>query len=200
MVLWVKVSLHEHELGVTWLERGGAFRTGNALVADERVWLIDPFDHPESIAAATGRGTPAGVVQLLDRHSRDCAAIASRLGVPHLRLPANSAGTPFTPVRVVWKPRWREVALWWHDERALVVPEAIGTLPVFALGRRAGVHPVLRLLPPRGPLAPFSPERLFVGHGDAITSDADAALREALAHSRRDLPKLVAQAPKLLRR
>jgi hypothetical protein len=200
MVLGVEIRVHEHALGVTWMEKGGAMRTANALVADGRVWLIDPFDHPEAVAAATGRGTPAGVVQLLDRHNRDCAAIADRLGVRHLRLPTDGTGTPFTPVRVVWRPRWREVALWWHDERALVVTEAIGTLPLFTLGRRAGVHPVLRLLPPRTQLSPFSPERLFVGHGDAILSDAAPALREALAHSRRDLPKLVAQAPKLLRR
>jgi hypothetical protein len=94
---------------------------------------------------------------------------------------------------------WREVSLWWADERALVVAEAVGTGPAFALGRRAGVHPMLRLIPPRQQLSPFQPERLLVGHGEAIESGADAALREALARSRRDLPRLLFSVPKLLR-
>jgi len=80
------------------------------------------------------------------------------------------------------------------------VPEAVGTAPAFALGRRAGMHPLLRLIPPRKQLSRFKPERLLVGHGEALESGADAALREALAHSRRDLPRLVISIPKLLRR
>jgi hypothetical protein len=94
---------------------------------------------------------------------------------------------------------WREVALWWADERALIVAEAIGTAPAFALGRAAGVHPMLRLTPPRKQLSPFHPERLLVGHGETLESGADAALREALAHSRQDLPRLLLSVPKLLR-
>ena len=149
MVLGVEVSLQRHALGLTWVERSGGARAASALVDDGRVWLIDPYDHAEAIAAAAELGTPAGVLQLLDRHNRDCAAIAERLGVPLLRLPADGAETPFTPVPVVSNRAWREVALWWAGERALVVAEAIGTVPAFALGRQAGVHPMLRLTPPR---------------------------------------------------
>jgi hypothetical protein len=94
---------------------------------------------------------------------------------------------------------WHEVALWWPAQRALVVAEAIGTAPAFALGRRAGVHPMLRVLPPRKQLSRFDPERLLVGHGEAIEAGADAALDEALTHSRRDLPRLIVAIPKLLR-
>jgi hypothetical protein len=100
---------------------------------------------------------------------------------------------------VISNRAWREVALWWAGERALVVAEAIGTAPAFALGRRAGVHPMLRLVPPRKQLSRFQPERLLVGHGEAIESGADAALREALAESRSDLPRLLLSVPKLLR-
>ena len=174
-------------------------RAAHALVDDRRVWLIDPYENAEAIAAATELGTPAGVLQLLDRHNRDCEAIARRLSVPLLRLPIDAAGTPFTPVPMISNKAWREVALWWADQRALVVAEAIGTAPAFALRRRAGVHPMLRVFPPRRQLSPFQPERLFVGHGEAIESGADAALREALAHSRRDLPQLLLSVPKLLR-
>jgi hypothetical protein len=95
---------------------------------------------------------------------------------------------------------WREVALWWGEQRALVVAEAVGTAPAFALGRRAGIHPLLRLTPPRSQLSRFGPERLLVGHGEALESGAGAALHEALDHARGDLPRLMLSIPKLLRR
>jgi hypothetical protein len=193
------VGLQRHALGVTWVEQNAMARAAHALVDDRRVWLIDPYENAEAMAAATELGTPAGVVQLLDRHNRDCKTIAQRLGVPLLRLPVDAAGTPFTTIPVISNRAWREVALWWADERALVVTEAVGTAPAFALGRRAGVHPMLRPIPPREQLSRYQPERLFVGHGRPIDSGADAALGEALAQSRRDIPKLLLSVPKLLR-
>jgi hypothetical protein len=199
MVLWMGVRLQRHALGVTWVEQNAMARAAHALVDDRRVWLIDPYENAEAMAAATELGTPVGVLQLLDRHNRDCKTIAQRFGVPLLRLPMDAAGTPFTAIPMISNRAWREVALWWADERALVVAEAVGTAPAFALGRRAGVHPMLRLVPPRKQLSRFQPERLFVGHGEAIESGADAALREALAQSRSDLPQLLLSVPKLLR-
>jgi hypothetical protein len=199
MVRRMGVTLQRHALGVTWVEQNAMARAAHALVADGRVWLIDPYENADALAAATELGTPAGVLQLLDRHNRDGSTIAQRLGVPLMRLPMDGAGTPFTAIPIISNRAWREVALWWADERALVVAEAIGTAPAFALGRRAGVHPMLRLVPPRKQLSRFQPERLLVGHGEAIESGADAALREALARSRSDLPQLVRRIPKLLR-
>jgi hypothetical protein len=193
------VKLHRHALGLTWVEQNAMARAAHALVADQRVWLIDPYDAADALVAVAELGTPAGVLQLLDRHNRDCKGIAQRLGVPLSRLPADGAGTPFEVIPMISNRRWREVALWWADERALVVAEAIGTAPAFALGRPAGVHPMLRLMPPRRQLSRFEPERLLVGHGEAIDSGAGAALREALAHSRRDIPRLLLSVPKLLR-
>lgn len=192
-------TLQRHALGVTWVEQNAMARTAHALLDDQRVWLIDPYEDADALAAAAALGTPAGVLQLLDRHNRDCAAIAGRLGVPHRRLPVDTTGTPFTAIPMISNRAWREVALWWAGERALVVAEAVGTAPAFALGRPAGVHPMLRLTPPRKQLSPFQPERLFVGHGPALESGADAALREALTHSRQDLPRLLLSMPKLLR-
>jgi hypothetical protein len=199
MVRRMGVTLQRHALGVTWVEQNAMARAAHALVDDGRVWLIDPYENAEAMAAATELGTPAGVLQLLDRHNRDGKTIAQRLGVPLMRLPVDAAGTPFTAIGVISNRAWREVALWWAGERRLVVAEAIGTAPAFALGRRAGVHPMLRLVPPRKQLSRFQPERLFVGHGEAIESGADAALREALARSRSDLPRLLVSVPKLLR-
>jgi hypothetical protein len=74
----------------------------------------------------------------LDRHNRDCEPIAQRLGVPLSRLPVDTAGTPFEAIPLISNRAWREVALWWAEEQALVVAESIGTAPAFALGRRAG--------------------------------------------------------------
>jgi hypothetical protein len=199
MVRRMGVTLQRHALGVTWVEQNAMARAAHALVDDGRMWLIDPYENADALAAATELGTPAGVLQLLDRHNRDGSTIAQRLGVPLMRLPMDGAGTPFTAIPIISNRAWREVALWWADERALVVAEAIGTAPAFALGRRAGVHPMLRLVPPRKQLSRFQPERLLVGHGEAIESGADAALREALARSRSDLPQLVLRIPKLLR-
>ncbi len=199
MVVAMGVRLQRHALGVTWIEQNAMARAAHALVDGDRVWLIDPYEDAEALAAAAELGTPAGVFQLLDRHNRDCEAIAQRLGVPLTRLPVDAAGTPFEAVRMISNLGWREVALWWADERALVVAEAVGTAPAFALGRPAGVHPMLRLIPPRRQLSAFRPERLLVGHGEALESGADAALREALAHSRGDIPRLLLSVPRLLR-
>jgi hypothetical protein len=194
------ITLQRHVLGVTWVEQGAMARAAHGLVEDGRVWLIDPYEDAEALAVVAELGTPAGVLQLLDRHNRDCERLAQRLEVPLLRLPDNAVGTPFQAIAVISNRVWREVALWWPQREALVVAEALGTAPAFALGHRIGVHPMLRLTPPRKQFSPFEPERLLVGHGRAIESGADAALRDALARSRRDLPRLLLSIPNLLRR
>jgi hypothetical protein len=195
----MSATLQRHALGVTWSEPGGMARSAHALQSDGQVWLIDPFEDESALDAAASLGRPAGVLQLLDRHNRDCRPIAARLGVPLLRLPERAPETPFEVVPVLWRWQWKEVALWWARERALVVAEAIGTAPAFALGRRAGVHPVLRLTPPRAQLSSYRPRMLLVGHGKTLESGGAAALDDALAHSRSDMPRLLLRMPQLLR-
>jgi hypothetical protein len=192
-------SIQRHSLGLTWVETTGLRRASHALRADGRVWLIDPFEDEVALSAAIELGTPAGVIQLLDRHNRDSGPIAQRLEVPLLRLPADVPDSPFTVIPVISRPWWREVALWWEGERALVVAEAVGTAPAFTLGRRVGLHPMLRLRPPKGPLTARSPERLLVGHGAALQSGADAAIRDALSGALADIPRLVRKLPSLVR-
>jgi hypothetical protein len=146
-------------------------------------------------------GEPAGVLQLLNRHNRACAAFAERLGVPHHRVPFEAVG-PFETVAIMRRKRWQEVALWWPERRVLVAADALGTVPhYFALGGEPlGVHPVLRLTPPRQ-LARFDPEHVLCGHGAGVHERATEALREALASSRRRLPRLALELPwSLLRR
>jgi hypothetical protein len=191
--------IHEHAVGLTWSEPSGMVRAAHALTSEGRVWLIDPFDDPAALDATASHGRPAGVLQLLDRHNRDCETIATRLDVPLMRLPERVPDSPFEVIRVINRPGWKEIALWWAQPRALVVAEAIGTAPAFALGRRAGVHPLLRLVPPRSQFSSRRPEMLLVGHGEMIETNAVAALAEALDHARSDIPRFVVTLPRLVR-
>ena len=195
----MSATLQRHAVGLTWTEPGMTVRSAHALRSLERVWLVDPYEDGPALREAESLGTFAGVFQLLDRHNRDCEAIAARLGVPLLRLPTGAPDTPFETVRVLSRWGWHEVALWWERERALVVAEAIGTAPPFALGRRAGVHPLLRLTPPRSQLGPYRPSMLLVGHGVTIETDAASALDDALGRARSDIPRLVTSLPRLMR-
>ena len=194
------VTYDDLPFGFSWFPEESLTRTAHALDTGDGVWLIDPVDVPEAIDRAAALGPPAGVIQLLDRHNRDCAALAARLGVPHLRLPAAIPSSPFEVIEVLKVPRWHELALWWPEQRALVVAEAIGTNGVYALGDGpAGVHPLLRGLPP-GALRGYRPEHLLVGHGRGVHGpQAAAALEDAYDRSRKDLVKLALKVPAMAR-
>lgn len=188
--------------GFGWIVREPMTRTSHALAADGRVWLVDPVDWPEAIERAAALGEPAGVIQLLDRHGRDCAAVASRLGVAHVLVPEEIRGSPFEIVPVLRRRRWRESAIWWPRERTLVVAEAIGTNAFFPIGSdRAGVHVLLKPFPPRRQLGGFAPEHLLVGHGPGVHgSDAARALEVALGRSRLSLARWLVTLPARTRR
>ena len=191
--------LEESSIGLTWQLDEPLARSSQALVEGGRVWFVDPTDEPAALERALARGRPAGVLQLLDRHNRSCAALAERLGVPHLKVPGAAPGTPFEMIPLVGARFWREVALWWSGPRVLVVAEALGTAPGYAPGRMgAGVSIGLRLWPPRR-LAAYEPEHLLVGHGPPLHGPlATAALHEALGRSRRDLPRAALALPRAL--
>jgi hypothetical protein len=194
------LSYDRHALGLTWVLDEPMQRASHALADDGRVWLVDPVEAGEALDRVARLGEPAGVIQLLDRHGRDCAALARRLGVPHLRVPRSLPATPFEVLPVVSVRGWREVALWWPAREALVVADAVATGPMYAPpGQVAGVHVFLRPRPP-GSLRDRSPRHLLVGHGEAVHGPrAQAALREAYARSRRDLPLIVARLPRVMR-
>jgi hypothetical protein len=190
----------EHAAGLSWVMEEPMARASHALADDGRVWLVDPVDDAGALARAAELGAPAGVLQLLDRHNRDCAAIAARLGVPHLRVPDAVPDAPFDVVRVIRNRLWRESALWWPAHRALVVAEVLGTVPAFALGDGdVGVHPMVRLTPPNV-LRGIDPELLLVGHGAPVQGPAVASeVEQAIAHARRDAPRLLLKLPSLIR-
>src|ERR1700733_13316700 len=155
----MSATLQRHAIGLTWPEAGMMVRSAHALHNEGRVWLVDPFDDGPALREAESLGAPSGVFQLLDRHNRDCEAIAPGLGG------AGRSGPP----------------------------------PPFAPGPGPGVHPMLRLPPPRSQLAPYRASMLLVGHGATIESDAATALDDALAHARSDIPRLITSLPKLVR-
>ena len=76
-----RISVEEHALGLTWVVEEPMERAFHALADDGRVWLVDPLDGPETERAET-LGESAGVLQLLDRHNRDCGVWSARLDVP----------------------------------------------------------------------------------------------------------------------
>jgi hypothetical protein len=182
--------------GFGWIVDEAMTRTSHALAANGKVWLVDALDWPEAIERALSLGKPAGVIQLLDRHDRDCAALSSRLGVPHLIAPDAVPLSPFELVPVMRRWRWRESALWWPGTRTLVTADALGTNR-FSTGGKAplGVHLLLRLTPPRA-LGAFEPEHVLVGHGEGVHGPGTtAAVHDALRTSRRGLPGVLLRLP-----
>ena len=194
-------AISEFAHGLTWEVDEATKRTSHAIrTGDGRVWLVDPVEHPDAIARAGKLGEPHAVLQLIDRHNRDCAAVAARLGVPHIEVPDAVPDSPFEAIPVLRMRRWRETALWWPETKLLVVAEALGTADAFTLGHGAvGMHLMLRPFPP-GALRDYEPEHLLVGHGPTVHG---AAAREgvafAYAHARRDIPRVPLAIVKLLR-
>ncbi len=193
------IDVEEHALGLTWVVAEPMERAFHALVDDGRVWLVDPLDGPEMKDAAA-LGEPAAVLQLLDRHNRDCAEIAGRFGVPHLKVPDAVPDSPFEAIAAVRVPGWKETALWWPRRRALVVAEALAANPMHTGGRqRVGVHLFLRAWPPKL-LSSYRPEHLLLGHGHGVHGEMAAeAVKTAYARTRRDLPRVLLGLPGTLR-
>lgn len=182
--------------GFGWIVEEAVTRTSHVLAANGTFWLVDPVDWPEAIDRALGLGEPAGVIQLLDRHNRDCAALAERLGVPHVVVPDELPGTPFAFVPVLRRKRWRESALWWPETRTLVLADALGTNRFYTGGKAPiGVHVLLGLTPPNA-LLELEPDHVLVGHGEGLSSaEATTALHEAVRASRRRLPGVLVRLP-----
>ena len=167
-------------------------RASHALVDDGRVWLVDPVDDPALDERIDASGRVVGVIQLLDRHGRDAAALAARYDVPlHVAPRDGVPGSPFRVLRAVDFPTWREAALWWPERRT---PGRRGCARHrVVLSRRPArllaVHPLLRLFPPRS-LGKLAPEHVLCGHGEGVHgAEAAPALREALSSARRGIPR-----------
>jgi len=175
-------------------------RACHALAADGKVWIVDPVEVDDIVDRGAALGEPAGGLQLLDRHNRDCAKVAERLGVPHLEVPDRIDGSPFEAIPVVRLPGWKETALWWPQLEVLVVAEVLGTNSIANAGAGGvGMHIMLRALPPKR-LREYRPRHLLMGHGPPVHgADASAGLQHAYDRSRRDIPRAILNLPKAAR-
>jgi hypothetical protein len=188
------VDEFEGSVGWTPADRELQRRTSHAVASDRGVWIVDPIDGEGVDERIRALGEPAGVVQLLDRHRRDCRAVAERFGVPlHVTPFGDVEGAPFEVIRVLDLPGWREAALWFATQRVLVCADAVGSAPYFrAPNEPVGVHPLLRLFPPKA-LARYEPRQLLLGHGEGLAGEAAAQqLARALRTSRRRIPAWLA--------
>ena len=188
----MELDFTEFERGLEWVRKSDKIaRTSHAVVAGGGVWLTDVVDGSGLDERIAAFGSPAAVIQLLDRHPRDNAAVAERLGVPlHVTPFTELEGAPFVVLPIVKRRVWREIALWFAEERILVCGDALGSLGYFrGGGERFGVHPFLRFFPPQR-LATLEPEHVLFGHGPGFHgAEAPQALREAFAKPRRRLPQ-----------
>jgi hypothetical protein len=165
------------------------------------VWVVDPVDANGVDDLVAEYGDVRGVVVLMDRHARDAAAIADRHDVPiyvpeyvdpELDVPTEPLGdrlpgSDYEVVHTVDWPIWQEAAL--YDGETLVVGDLVGTVDYFLAGReRVGVHPMLRVAPPR-PLRQFTPDRILTGHGAGLLDDGADALKYATDGARRRAPR-----------
>jgi hypothetical protein len=177
--------------GFGWQVEERMQRTSHALAGHDGVWIFDPIAWGPALERIPELGTPAGVVQLLDRHERDCAEVAAHFGVPHYAVPLQGISASGLEVITVASSRfWTEIAVWVPRRQALVCADALGTAPYFRAGDEPlAVHPLLRLKPPRI-LGRYEPKHILCGHGAGVHGpDAAEALKEALKTARRRLPR-----------
>lgn len=200
--------IHRFEGGLSWrpADEPGIARTSHALVDEGRVWLIDPIEAAGIDSEIMDLGEVAGVVVLLNRHMRDADRFALRYDVPlhvprgmrHDLLPDDAleydlhlGGTPFVVIEIRQnEPFWVERALWWPEQRTLVVADCLGSAAYYLShgSEPMAVHPLLRLTPPMA-LRPLAPRRVLMGHGDPVEFGAERALASALDSSRSELPE-----------
>jgi hypothetical protein len=172
-------------------------RASHAIAVDGRVWVLDPVWDDGILGRIRALGEPAGVVQQIDRHPRDCERVASELDVPLYVVPDTAPpGAPFE-VRTVIRSRigrWDEVALWFPDVGVLAVGEAVGGAPYFcAPGETMGPHPLLRLFRPPRALVGIGCDHLVFGHGPGVHGpDTARRLDAVILGARADVPRWVA--------
>jgi hypothetical protein len=150
---------------------------------------------------STRRFAPWGSRRASCSSSTATAATGRRSPPGSLDVPERLDDAPFELLPVRRNRFWKEVALWWPERRLLACGDVLGTVPFFrAGGEPVGVHPLLRLRPPRA-LRGLGAEHVWLGHGEGLSGpETAAAVEDALAHARRRLPRWLAGLPRVLRR
>lgn len=199
-------EIDRHDHGVGWLAYPNEQmqRASHAVTHDGDIWVLDPVDVDgvDDLLAELD-GEVAGVVTCLDRHKRDADAVARRHDVPvyvpawmtgvapEMEAPVERFGRQLVDgvrairVRDSSIPPWQEVALLFESSGTLYVAESLGNAEYMVVNAEPlGVHPMLRLTPPRTALSGLDPEHVVVGHGIGVHERAADAVREALSSSR----------------
>lgn len=201
-------EIDEWDEGTGWLAYPDEAlqRASHLLTAGDDVWLVDPVDFDGLDEFIADHGRLRGTIVLIARHSRDADTIARRHDVPvyiadwmqglpgelkadvevvHKDIPDSEYGI----YKLIDNRLWQEGILYGGDSKTLVVPEAVGTNAFYCLPEeRIGVNPLLRLSPPWR-LRQLPPERVLVGHGTGVFTDAETSLLDALDGARRRAPR-----------
>lgn len=184
--------------GLSWIAHPDeqAQRASHALETAAGVWIVDPVDAAGLDGRVAELGEVAGVLVIQDRHTRDAVQVARRHDVAvyvpdwmslvrdKLETAAESVGsalpgTDYTVERLIDTDDWEEAILINDTTNTMVVPEALGTLPAFQEDDNdLGVHPALDDPPQR--LTEWDPERILVGHGTSVHSEATTKLDAAI--------------------
>jgi len=200
----------EFDDGIEWLahpdETGQ--RASHLIDGPAGPWLIDPLDIPALDERIDTFGELAGIAVLSNYHARDADTIAARHDVavtvpPWVDRAADRLDAPLERATTLGKsgfeltrynpvPGYDEAIAYREHDGALYVPDALGTAPFFTVGEeRLACYGIIRLRPPRELFASFEPERILVGHGTGVFTDATAALQDALDGARRRLPTAI---------
>lgn len=210
--------LDRHEHGFGWIAHPfeAGRRASHAIRTDRAIWLIDPLWAPDVTSEIdTLDGSVAGVLVCSAYHARDADRFARHYDVDvwalagarridrHLAAPVRTDAPSLEAIEVTHSrpfPGWSEAFLYWPDRGTMYVPEALGTVDAFTVGReRLGLHLARRLAPPRE-LLEWDASRVLVGHGPGIDDGVTAALEDALLAGPRRLPRaMAANGPTTLR-
>lgn len=191
--------------GVGWIAHPDedSRRASHAVVGDNGgVWLIDPLDTPDLDVLLGEVGEEVvGIAILSELHIRDAGILADRYGVPVFvpeemdgieerveapieRCSETLGGSGFRIHRFDY-----DTIAYRDSDRTLYVPDLLGTVSFYTVGdERIGLYLLARISPPED-LNDFVPDRILVGHGAGILTDAPAALEDALRGARRRFPR-----------
>jgi len=182
-------------------------RASHLIAGSDGVWPFDPLDIPDLDKLIADYGELAGVAICSNYHARDADAIARRHDVSiHVptwlsrldgrfsstveRCEATLGASDFELSRYSPLPGYDEAVAYRQRDGTLYVPDALGTAPFYTVDdERLACYGVIRLVPPRSFFRQFDPDRVLVGHGEGVFTDAEAVLDDALAGARRRLPR-----------
>lgn len=208
------------DAGFGWLAHPDetGMRASHALVGDGGgVWVFDPLDAPGIDAEIESLEEVAGVVVCSAYHARDADRFARRFDVPVYvprwlervsgqidapleRFEGELEASGFRARQASPLPGWSEAILYRRSDGTLYVPDLLGTAPPYLAGdERLAVYLLCRPVVPTGVFEGIAPERILVGHGTGVFTDAASVLAEALGTARRRFPRALLEGGSQLR-